>query len=113
MRKDSCVVSFVTPPPNVGSSLQGFTQIPTGNIWLYYFYPQRGAKGGGRKRTEHKKQRRHFIFAGGIYLPMEPTDWLLVDVALLLIGRTISGFNHSSLAESPLRLWAQSNFFHL
>ncbi len=44
---------------------------------------------------------------------MQLTDWLLVEVALLLIGLikialTKSAFNHSSVIESPLRLWAQS-----
>jgi hypothetical protein len=47
----------------------------------------------------------------GIYLFMQLTDWLLVEVALLLIGLTkISltkyGFEHLSVMESPLRLWA-------
>jgi hypothetical protein len=40
---------------------------------------------------------------------MQLTDWLLVDVALLLIGLTKisltkSGFDHQSIIESPLRL---------
>ncbi len=45
----------------------------------------------------------------GIYLPMQLTDWLLVEVALLLIGLTRisltkSGFDHPSEIESSLRL---------
>jgi hypothetical protein len=40
---------------------------------------------------------------------MQLTDWLLVEVALLLIGLTKisfteSGFDHTSVTESPLRL---------
>ncbi len=47
-----------------------------------------------------------------IYHPMQLTNWLLVEVALLLIGLTkISvtkfGFNHTTLIESPLRLSSQ------
>ncbi len=43
---------------------------------------------------------------------MQLSDWLLVEVALLLIGLiqiflTKSGFNHMSAIESPLSLWAQ------
>ncbi len=43
---------------------------------------------------------------------MQLTDWLLVEVMLLLIGLTQisltkSGFNHPSEIESPLSLWAQ------
>jgi hypothetical protein len=38
---------------------------------------------------------------------MQLTDWILVEVALLLIGLTkisfSSGFNHTSVIESPLR----------
>jgi hypothetical protein len=41
----------------------------------------------------------------GIYLPMQLTDWLLVEAALLLIGLTQisltkSGFDHPSVIES-------------
>jgi hypothetical protein len=48
----------------------------------------------------------------GIYLPMQFTDWLLVEAALLLIGLTKisqakSGFDHPSVIESPLRLRVQ------
>jgi hypothetical protein len=40
---------------------------------------------------------------------MQLTDWLLVEVALLLIGltkisQTKSGFDHPCVTESPLRL---------
>jgi hypothetical protein len=43
---------------------------------------------------------------------MQLTDWLLVEVALLLIGLTQisltkSYFYPPSVIESPLRLWAQ------
>ncbi len=43
---------------------------------------------------------------------MQLTDWLLVEVALLLNGMTqISltkyGFNHLSVIKSPLGLWTQ------
>jgi hypothetical protein len=43
-----------------------------------------------------------------IYHPMQLTNWLLVEVALLLIGLTKmsftkSVFNHTSVIESPLR----------
>ncbi len=42
---------------------------------------------------------------------MQLTDWILVEVALRLIGLTQisltkSGYNHPSVIESPLRLWA-------
>jgi hypothetical protein len=45
----------------------------------------------------------------GIYLSMQLTDWLLVEVTLLLIGLTQiflikSGFKHPSVIESPLWL---------
>jgi hypothetical protein len=45
--------------------------------------------------------------------PQATTDWLPVEVALLLIGLTKisytkSGFNHLSLNESPVRLRDQS-----
>jgi hypothetical protein len=43
-----------------------------------------------------------------IHHPMQLTNWILVELALLLIGLTkisftISGFNHTSVIESPLR----------
>jgi hypothetical protein len=43
--------------------------------------------------------------------PMQLTEWLLGEVALLLIGLTKislkkSSFDHTSVIESPLRLWA-------
>jgi hypothetical protein len=54
-----------------------------------------------------------FHYVNGIYLPMQLTDWPLVEVALLLIGLTKisdtkSGFDHPSVIESPLRLRAQA-----
>jgi hypothetical protein len=50
----------------------------------------------------------------GIYLPMQHTDWLHVEVARLLIGLTKifkakSSFDHPSAIESPLRLPALRN----
>jgi hypothetical protein len=48
---------------------------------------------------------------------MQLTDWLLVEVALLLIGLTKisltkSGFDHPSVIESRLRLRALANFLN-
>jgi hypothetical protein len=48
-----------------------------------------------------------------IYLPMQLTDWLLVEVALLIIGLTQifltkSGFGHPFVKESPFRLPPQT-----
>jgi hypothetical protein len=43
-------------------------------------------------------------------LPAPLTDWLLVEVAMLLIGLLgKSSFDHPSLIESPLRLQAQGS----
>jgi hypothetical protein len=47
------------------------------------------------------------LVLNGIYLPMRLPDWLLVEVALLLIGLTKtsltkSGFNHTFVRESLL-----------
>ncbi len=46
-----------------------------------------------------------------IYLPMQLTDWLVVEVELLLIGLsniflTKSSFDHTSVTESSLMRWA-------
>jgi hypothetical protein len=52
----------------------------------------------------------------GLYLPMQLTDWLLLEVALLLLGLTqISstkyGFNHLSVIES--HLWLQPKVYSI
>jgi hypothetical protein len=51
-----------------------------------------------------------WVFLGGFFIanPAYATDWLLVEVALLLIGLskiswTKSGFDHPSVLESPRR----------
>ncbi len=49
------------------------------------------------------------MFEYTVYLPMQLTDWLHVEVALLLIRLTQfslrkSGFNHPSVIESSLWL---------
>jgi hypothetical protein len=48
---------------------------------------------------------------------MQLTDWLLFEVALLLIALTKisltkSGFDHPSVTESPLGLWSHAEEKH-
>ncbi len=58
-----------------------------------------------RWQTERGFHYRWVVKSGGIYLFIQLTDWLLIEVALLLIGMTqISltkySFNRSSVIES-------------